>query len=410
VTVAQVWFSSWMRTRSFGLDGLVQPVGPPSSVQGSAGELVNDLHFAGVHQVVLVAEVELFGAQRLAQLVHVVRGHGVVEVGDAELLLDLLDARLRRHHRLLLFVDLVVDVSNQRSRDRGELVVELGDVRGRAGDDERRAGLVDQDRVDLVDDRVVVAALHHVFGASGHVVAQVVEAELGVGAVGDVAGVGRALVLELRKVRPDSSHGESEERVQGAHPVGVAGGQVVVHRDDVHAVAGQRVEVDRQRRHQGLALAGLHLGDPPEVQGHAPHELDVVVTLAEDARRGLAYHGEGLEQHVVQVLTFGESGAELVGLGAKLGVREGRHLVGEFVDGRHEFGQLAYALALSGLQNLAKNTHNLMYPTGRYCYFDWAASADLVFYPTLACGGVRGSRRQHEALRRGNRTLHRLSR
>jgi hypothetical protein len=75
----------------------------------------------------------------------------------------------------------------QATHDRREPVVELGGVGDLARDDERGAGLVDEDRVDLVDDRVVVAALH-LLGSRliGHVVAQVVEAELVVGAVGDV--------------------------------------------------------------------------------------------------------------------------------------------------------------------------------------------------------------------------------
>ena len=77
---------------------------------------------------------------------------------------------------------------------RGELVVELGRVGDPARDDERGAGLVDEDRVDLVDDAVVVAALDLFGPAHGHVVAEVVEAELVVRAVGDVAGVLRALV------------------------------------------------------------------------------------------------------------------------------------------------------------------------------------------------------------------------
>ena len=34
--------------------------------------------------------------------------------------------------------------------------------------------------------------------------------------------------------------------------------------------------------------------------------------------------------------------------------------------GGDEFGQLAYALAFTGLQNLAKYTHVLTYPTGRH--------------------------------------------
>src|SRR3546814_3611240 len=65
-------------------------------------------------------------------------------------------------------------------------------VVGGPGDDQRRARLVDQDGVDLVDDRVVEVALDHVLQAELHVVAQIVEAELVVGAVGDVAGIGPA--------------------------------------------------------------------------------------------------------------------------------------------------------------------------------------------------------------------------
>ena len=47
--------------------------------------------------------------------------------------------------------------------------------------------------VDLVDDGEDMAALHHVLNTILHVVAQIVEAQLVVGAVGDVA-----LVLALR--------------------------------------------------------------------------------------------------------------------------------------------------------------------------------------------------------------------
>jgi len=57
--------------------------------------------------------------------------------------------------------------------------------------------------------------------------------------------------------------------VELAHPVGVARREVVVHRHDVHALTGQGVQIDRQCRHEGLALAGLHFGDPAEVQRHA---------------------------------------------------------------------------------------------------------------------------------------------
>src|SRR3546814_14389809 len=73
-------------------------------------------------------------------------------------------------------------------------LVQLRGVLGRTGDDQRRARLVDQDRVDFVDDRVMQAALVALFLAQRHVVAQVVEAEFVVGAVGDVGRIGRMLV------------------------------------------------------------------------------------------------------------------------------------------------------------------------------------------------------------------------
>ena len=92
-------------------------------------------------------------------------------------------------------------------RELGELDVEVGGLLGRAGDDQRRPRLVDEDVVDLVDDRVVVhadrlavladpaAVLDLLLQRRRHVVAQVVEAELGVRAVRDVGRVGGALLL-----------------------------------------------------------------------------------------------------------------------------------------------------------------------------------------------------------------------
>ena len=98
----------------------------------------------------------------------------------------------------------------------------------------------------------------------------------------------------------DDADVEAEEPVDPAHPLRVAPGQVVVDGDDVHALAGQRVEVGRQRRHQRLALTGLHLGDVPEVQRRAAHQLHVEVALPQRPPGRLAHRGERLWQQIVQ--------------------------------------------------------------------------------------------------------------
>ena len=84
--------------------------------------------------------------------------------------------------------------------------------------------------------------LDQLLGVDGHVVPQVVKAELVVGAVGDVGGVGVLLGLSHHPV-DDQAHGEAHEAVHLAHPLAVALGQVVVDGDDVHALAGQGVQV-----------------------------------------------------------------------------------------------------------------------------------------------------------------------
>ncbi len=207
----------------------------------------------------------------------------------------------------------------QPRRDLGELLVPDAVLVDRAADDQRGPGLVDQDRVDLVDDREVMAALHALLEAPGHVVPEVVEAELVVRPVGDIGGVLLAALLgvHLGQDHPDL---ETEEPVDPAHPLRVALGQVVVDGDNVHALAGQGVQVGGEHAGDGLALTGLHLGDVAQVQRAAAHDLHVEMTLAQRALSGLAHRGERLGHQVIQRLALGVPLLEVVGQRAELGV------------------------------------------------------------------------------------------
>ena len=316
------------------LDRLVQALRPAPALEDAAGELVDDHHLAVDDGVVLVLLVEGLGLERLHEVVDEGAVLAHVEVVDAEEFLRPFDAPLGRRHGLVLLVELVVVVDlggvlglAQRFRasvfgrlalhllgEAGERVVGLRRLLGRAGDDQRRPCLVDQDVVDLVDDREVVAALDAVLERRGHVVAQVVEAELGVGAVGDVAGV-FLLPRRVVVVLLDRGDADPERLVDRRHPFGVAAGEVVVDGDDVDAVAGEGVEEDRQRRGQRLPLPRLHLGDRAVVEDHAADQLHVVVALAERAAGGLAGQREGLGQEVVERLAVAGALAQRVGLG-----------------------------------------------------------------------------------------------
>ena len=85
-----------------------------------------------------------------------------------------------------------------------------------------------------------------------------------------------------------------------AHPVRVALGQIIVDRDDVDALAGERVQIHGQRRDQRFAFAGLHFGDFAAMQHDAADQLDIEMPHVEDAAAGFAHGGEGGDQQIVE--------------------------------------------------------------------------------------------------------------
>ena len=229
---------------------------------------------------------------------------------------------LRLRHSLLgqgdgarLLVHREVELAAEPRNDPVHRVVQVGGVLGGAADDEGGPRLVDEDRVHLVHDGVVeeplhllavavafgarVGAMDEVLGAELHVVPQVVETELVVGPVGDVGPVGRAPLL-VAQVVLDHADAEPQELVEAAHPLRVAARQVVVHRDHVDALAGERVQDRREGRHQRLAFAGLHFGDAAPVQDGAAEELYVEVAHPQRTPGAFPAHGEYLGHQLRQ--------------------------------------------------------------------------------------------------------------
>ncbi len=263
-------------------------------------------------------------------VLHVVELAAFEQVGLAQRHFHLLHAGFGHGNGALLLVDLEVALV-EAGDESVDGVVEVGAIVERAGDDQRRACLVDQDRVHFVDDGVDVAALDHILHPVLHVVAQIVEAKLVIGAVGNVAGVGALALLIVHPVH-DVADSQAEEAVDLAHPLGVALGEIVVDGDDVHALAGKRIEINRQRGDQRLAFAGLHLGDLAFVQDHAADELNVEVALAERPLGGFAHGGEGRHQQVVELGAVGDLLLEVLGAGLEGLVGERRDLLLQGVD------------------------------------------------------------------------------
>jgi len=310
-------------------------VAPPE--HQSARELVDNDDLAIADDVFLIAREELLGAQCVVQIGEHCRVLGVIDaltLRDMDHRLDPRHAFVGEDHDLGALIDLIVLVRAQARRQLREPPIQVGGLLRGPRDDQGRPGLIDEDAVDLVDDGIGQLPLRALVEVDHHVIPQVIETELVVGAIGDVGAVGfaprdRAQVLiavvigsvvgvvdKRSLVRPsgtrlDHAHAHAQSIVDRAHPLDAVLGQVVVGCHEVSALASERVQVKRQRGHQRLALTGTHLGDLTLMQDHAPDELDVIGTKADRTARGLAHRSEGFGQQGVKRFPIRHASTEL---------------------------------------------------------------------------------------------------
>ena len=133
----------------------------------------------------------------------------------------------------------------------------------------------------------MATVLNNLVARRGHIVAEVVKAELGAGCVDDVAGVGITAVIDLSReleaviqtiflrirvrrvidkgatalagfwrVSLEDANGHAETIVERSHPDGVTLYKVVVCSDEVYTFASDRVEVRPKRGCKGFSFAG----------------------------------------------------------------------------------------------------------------------------------------------------------
>ena len=371
----------------FGFDGLMQPLGEAAARHGAAGVLVDEHHLPLLHDVFHIPVEQHMRPQGAVHMVQQPQVGGGVE---AVALFQQLFPRHQFFHELVagfgqfdlaqLFIHRVVAVGSgglfrrgrcgrrlliqrpfnlrllllhrrrrRRAQPRNKAVdapVQFRAALRRAGDDQRRARLVDQDGIHFVDDGEGQLPLHLLGLGESHVVPQIIEAELVVGAVDDVRLVGGAL---LHRPLPGLNHAhlEAEEFVQGAHPRRIPPGEVVIHRHQMHGLAADGIQVGRQSGDEGLAFAGAHLGDFAFVQGDAADELHIEVAHAQSPLAGFAGDGEGFRQQLVQAFPAREPLPELGGLGAQLAVVQRAAGLSEGVDAGHD-GAHALEIALIG--------------------------------------------------------------
>ena len=182
----------------------MQAIRPAPAGHQSAGEFVDDDDFAVFDDVINVA---LENRVRFERLLHMMQGIDlarIIEIMHAEQPLDFRHAGLGQRHRAAFLVDRIVALGFDRGaiflrgvalNDRAALqlgndaindVILVGGFFRRSGDDQRRARFIDENVVDFVHHCVIKLPLDVFLQGEFHIVAQIIEAKLIIGAISDV--------------------------------------------------------------------------------------------------------------------------------------------------------------------------------------------------------------------------------
>ena len=300
----------------------------PAAIHEPPGEFIDNDDFPVLHHIV---DVLFHKAPGLHGLIDVVRQCGIFRVRQilhAEILFGLGDAGGCEGYGAGLFVHKIIavvvvvdflvlglgkDLLAQRGDKPVRHFVELGGILSLAGDNQRRTGFINQDGVHLVHDGKGVAPLNQLLLVNRHVVPEVVEAQLVVGAVGDVGGVGGP-ALGGGHAGNHQTDGQTHVAVDLAHPLGLVFCKVVVDGDHMDAPSVQGIQVAGQNGNQRLAFTGLHLGNPALMEHDAADELDRVGAHTQHPVGSLPDGGEGLGQQIVQRLALVKPLLKLGGL------------------------------------------------------------------------------------------------
>ena len=242
----------------FCLNRLMQTVRVTASRHDTSGKLIDDHNLIILYDVILITEHQIVRTQCKIHIVLDLKVLWIRKVGDVEEPLYLLDTLLSQVNDLIFFIDDKIScLRDLLAHERRHLCnfaarlaafqlsckditdfIQLRRLAALTGNNQRCTRLIDQNRVDLIDNCVGKLSLYQLFLVDNHVVTQIIESQLIVRYIGDIARVLFSSFVIVHGVQY-ASNGKSEEFVYLSHPGCVTVCQIVVDRNDMHALSGQ---------------------------------------------------------------------------------------------------------------------------------------------------------------------------
>ncbi len=342
----------------FGFDGLMQAVAVSSAEHQSARKFIDDDDLAVFDDIVDITLHDRLCFERFHDVMVDLHVFRITEVLDLEERFRLGNALIGQTDALFLFFDRIVGVLAliQRVDKLVRDPVKIRRFVALTGNDQRRSRFIDEDRVDLVDDRVVQIPLRQLILVDHHVVAQIIETEFVVGAVCNIRLISRFSGLVGNSV-DHAADRQSQECIDLSHPFRVTLCQIVVDRNDMHAFSLECVQISRQSRDQGLAFTGFHFGDPALMQNDAADDLHAEMLHADASPCRFPADRESFRQNVVQGRAVCQTLLEFRCFRFQFFIRQRRHLLFQRHDLIRDLFYFFYFFGIEITKDLFHKTH-----------------------------------------------------
>ena len=193
------------------------------------------------------------------------------------------------------------------------------------GNDQRCSCLIDQNRVHLINNGKFHATLYELFFIDHHIISQIIKAQFVVRHISNITVISCTSFIIVHGIQHHADS-KSQEFMYFSHPLGITLRQIIVDRDNMNPFSGQRIQVCRKCRHEGLTFTGSHLGNSSLMQDNTTNQLHPVMTHSQCSHRCFTYNGKCLRQDIIQRLPFSQSLPEFAGLRLQLCIGQLLHL------------------------------------------------------------------------------------
>ncbi len=246
---------------------LVQSVREPPARHDAPGKLVHDQHFVIIYHIILILEHQGMGPKCQINIVLQFQIIRVCQILHLEEPLRLAHALLGQIHILVLLIDNIISrlllflihqdihlgkffrsTPGQLLHENIASLVQLGGLSTGTGNNQRRPGLVNQHGIHLIDDSIVQVPLHQFFFVYHHIVPQIIKSQFVVGGIGDIAVIRLSSLIVVHIVE-NHAHGQAQKLMNLSHPLRITLCQIVIHRNDMHALSFQGIQICWQGRY-----------------------------------------------------------------------------------------------------------------------------------------------------------------